>query len=386
MARTILQEVKYLNAGWRNFLCEHMGLDDKTFQLAQGNLTLETTNNSGLFRMADAVPPLSPVGLYDASSMQKRSDAYSLLLNALKSDTDPDGLIKALGPDYKKWKKWQKSNPAVEKESYLNYYKRWAFSNTTPGRRSAGEIAIRKANNDGLRRALYKLDLEKYKQSFQEAGQDAYSLPIYSATSNAANNAIQNGKSLRNIWFDSDHMNIYVDKGIASDTTSNTQRYIIGNPEKPDKQIQKEAANGGFTIKGYINKYATLPSSPGGWYDSGQVLRAYNNKGNENVWVDGTDKGVWEYYFGKKGALSRYVSEFILISDYEIRVTSKAKFRMEEVEKITAEEKVSAWPMFNTRATADNAGCTLNDRGQLEMVYTLNKGLIQILGVSVQTM
>jgi hypothetical protein len=80
---SVADQINNLNAGWRNEVASKLGMDPKTFQLAQGNLGLQTADSSGLFLMADAVSPLSTTAFFDPSGKNKRSSAYNQLLHAM---------------------------------------------------------------------------------------------------------------------------------------------------------------------------------------------------------------------------------------------------------------------------------------------------------------
>lgn len=52
-AQDVQAIVESLNAGWRNQVAKQLGMSADTFQLAQGSLGLQTSDSSGLFRMAE---------------------------------------------------------------------------------------------------------------------------------------------------------------------------------------------------------------------------------------------------------------------------------------------------------------------------------------------
>jgi hypothetical protein len=178
------QIVQKLNAGWRNCVCDAMKLDRNTFQLAQGTLGLQTTDSSGLFLMADAVPPPTTVGIYDSSTMNKRSSAYQILLSALLPETSPIALQQALGDMYSSWVafKTNASNwPAGS--TILTVYQNWTnMSPIDPGRAQRGQAAILAAQNAPLNQAYAAFSSAVNQQTFTSSAGASFTLPIYTAT------------------------------------------------------------------------------------------------------------------------------------------------------------------------------------------------------------
>jgi len=82
---------------------------------------------------------------------------------------------------------------------------------------------------------------------------------------------------------------------------------------------------------------------------------------------------------------SRYIQNLVLVSDYEITVTSHANYSKEEFEEIKAEASGGIWPFFKSSGSFSHTrSYKLNDNGTLSVTYKLNKGLIEIWGVNIQ--
>ena len=81
----VAKQVNDLNAGWYNVVTKAMGIDVTNFQLAQGTLGLQTADSSGLFLMADAVPPPTAVAYFDPAGLSRRSGRISFGLARLPS-------------------------------------------------------------------------------------------------------------------------------------------------------------------------------------------------------------------------------------------------------------------------------------------------------------
>lgn len=381
------QKVQDLAAGWANFLSGQMSLNKDTFQLAQGTLGLQTADNSGLFLMADAVPPASAVAYYDATSMKKRSDAYGLLLNALLPESNPSGLRTALGNYYTDWINWKADNKPASGESYLSYFKKWEMqSSIDPGTASRAESAIISAQNTALLKAQNNYyNTTAYQQQFSPAGQPQFSLYVYSATTDQATQAINNGQSIEGINFDSSSMNSTVSHTFVQGSASGFYDIFSGGAGASFDQLNSKAASQRITITGRLGKYATLSSGPGGWYSSAEAGRAFHSPNDNTIWDPGSSAGSWNSFFSQpNGSLSRYVSQLVLVSDYQITVRSYATYSQDDFQQIKTQASFGVWPFFSASASStQTSSFTLNSDSSLSVTHTLNPGLIQIWGVNI---
>ncbi len=380
--------VQALNAGWRNYLCEAMNLEPNKFQLAQGTLGLQTTDSSGLFRMADAVPPSSAVGYYDATSTNSRSNNYLLMLSALLPETSPIVLQSALGDFYASWITY-KTTPAnwAPGATLISVYNNWSnMSAVDPGMASRGAAAITAAQNSPLNIAYGNYFLSANKQNFVSTDGSTQSLYIYTPTSSAAKSAINTGGSVM-IDFDSSRMNAHTSSTFAEAAADGFYEIFSGGVSGSFDQQNANAASSKFTIKGRIGSFATLACGPAGnWYSSAEVKRAYNGQNNANIWDPQASAGNWDSIFGQpNGALARYVSQLVLVSDYKITVTSTASYSESDRQEIQANASAGVWPFFSVNASATQK-TTFNetDDSTLSVTQELEQGKIQIWGVTVE--
>lgn len=381
------QKVQQLNAGWRNYVCDAMKLSRDTFQLAQGTLGLQTVDSSGLFLMADAVPPSSSVGYYDPTSMNKRSNALSaLIMSALLSESNPQALATALGDMYATWIGWKSTNPPQPGETYLTYFQRWELqSSVDPGRGARAEAAITGALNSPLGKAQAAFLSPANYQTFQRSDGTSYTLPVYAATIANAQAAINTGGSLV-INFDSNSMDTSTSATFVEGSASGFYSIFSGGAGGSFDQQNSKSASSEFAITGNIGSYATLASGPGAWYSSGEVIRAYNGKNNAQIWDPQASAGNWDSFFGQpSGSLARYVSQLILVSDYTITVRSMATYSQSDFQQIKANASFGVWPFFSASASSTHTtSYTLNSDSTLSVTQKLAKGLIQIWGVNIQ--
>ena len=380
------QVVQQLSAGWRNYVCDAMKLDRNTFQLAQGTLGLQTTDSSGLFLMEDAVPPSSSVAYYDSSTMNKRSSGYLLLLSALLPETNPNALATALGDMYANWIAWKTSNPPQSGETYLAYFQRWEMqSPIDPGRGARAEAAITQAQNAPLNKAYAAYTNPANQQSFVSGAGQTYQLYIYTATADNAKAAINTGGSV-SIDFDSSSMDTSTSSVFAQGSASGFYSIFSGGAGVSFSQQDSKASSAQFTVKGKIGSFATLSCGPGLWYSSDEVSRAYNGKGNANIWDPQASSGNWDSFFAQPaGSLARKVTQIVLVSNYDITVTSKATYSQSDFQQIQTRASFGIWPFFSASASSTQTTTyNYNSDSSISVRQTLGQGLIQIWGVTIQ--
>jgi hypothetical protein len=131
---------------------------------------------------------------------------------------------------------------------------------------------------------------------------------------------------------------------------------------------------------------STLATAPIAWFDSFEFERAFHGKGDAGIWNPVANLGDWNSFFSQpSGSLSRRVSQLILVSDYELTVTSHASYSSEDYQQITTQASFGIWPFFSVQASATNTSdYKHNENGTLSVTHRLGKGLIQIWGVNVQ--
>lgn len=377
--------VRDLNAGWRNYVCDAMNLDRHTFQLAQGSLGLQTTNSSGLFIMADGVPRATTVDYYDASSMNRRSDNYSSLLVALRPEISPEAVQDALGDGYASWVAFNEKDPKQPGDTVLIRFKRFALtSSLDPGTLARGEAAILASANAPNARAQAAFADSSNWQSFVNSAGKTFTLPIYTATVEAARSQINQGSSV-SLNFDSNSMDTSASGLFVEGAASGFYDIFSAKAGASFQQQNRKAASARLTVTGTINRMATLPSAAGGWYSSGQVTRAFNGKGDAQIWDPNASTGGWDNFFGPNGGLARYVSQLVLVSDYTITTTSHATYSQDDFQQIKTHADVGVWPFFSaSESSTQTTTYTLNKDSSLSVTHTLGKGLIQIWGVTVQ--
>jgi hypothetical protein len=380
-----VQVVQKLNAGWRNYIRDLLTLDPNTFQLAQGTLGLQTADGSGLFRMADAVPPPSAVSYYDASTFKSRADACGLLLSALLPETNPQALRNALGAAYTAWNDWKIVNKRNTGESDADWLQRWAdASGVDPGVVARAKAAYAAAANTPLIQAMTSFYSPANEQTFTGFDLQKFTLKRYTPTVENAKAAINTG-GVKSINFNSAMMDASTSHIFVQGSASGFYEIFSGSAKGSFDQLNSKAANSEFVITGKM-KVGTLSCGPGAWYPGGEVGRAFSGKGNANIWDSGSSAGNWESFFGQpNGSLARYVSQLVLVSDYTIDVTSKAGYSQSDYQKITAEASFGVWPFFSSSASSTNTTTyKRNGDSSLTSSFKLGEGEIQIWGVTVQ--
>jgi hypothetical protein len=380
-------KVQALAAGWRNYVATQLNMSRDTFQLVQGSLGLQTSDSYGLFVMADVVPPPSVVGNYDAGGSIRRTQSYGNLLNALLSESNPNGMRQALGDYYTEYLTWRKTNSPAAGESPQAFFVRVgnALPDIDPGRLSRAAAAMASANNSELGKAQTALwyNAAQYQQTFSPPS-GPVTLYTYTGTADNALQAVQGGPTAK-LHFDSSTMDSNANSTFASGSASGFYDIFSGNASGSFEQLNSKAAASGFTIDGTIDAYATLATQPTGWYDGAEVARGYNAPSDATVWDPGSSAGSWDSFFGQpNGSLSRRVSQLLLVSGYDITVTSMATYNESEFQQIKTNANFGVWPFFSGSASYEHTmSSQLTSSGNLATTFHLDKGKIQIWGVSV---
>ncbi|MGC9368766.1 MAG: hypothetical protein ACP5DX_04405 [Paracoccaceae bacterium] len=377
----VRQVIDTMNAGWRNVVAQAMGMDPNTFQMAQGNLGLQSDDSSGLFLMANAVPPRSTTAYYDPSGKNKRSTAYNQLLHAMLP-TSSSGLRAALKDQYSNWIAYRNADTTDLTQKEL--FKKWASRHLDPGQETAALTAFDKTLSDPLNVALNNYVDKAYYMTFTNSAGQSYSLPAYSCTIEAAKKAINEGAPAT-INYNSATATTSTDGTTVSGSASGFYDIFSGSVGGSFEQLNKLATSSDFTITGTIGKYATLASQAAGWLDDSEISRAYNAKNDNTIWDPNSNMGDWESFFGTDGSLARRMSELLLVSDYDLTVTSKATYSKDDFQQIKSEASFGVWPFFSAEASATHTqSFTHNEDGSLSVRYQLNKGLIAIWGATIQ--
>jgi hypothetical protein len=382
-AGSVAAQINDLNAGWRNQVANAMGMDPKTFQLSQGTLGLQTSDSSGLFLMADAVPPMSTTAFFDPSGKNHRSTAYNQLLHAMLP-TSSSGLRAALGDQYANWIAYR--NADTSDLSQKDLFLKWANRHLDPNQTNAAVTAFNMTLSDPINVALTNYVDPANQMTFTNSAGQSFTLPIYSSTIDVAKNAIATSSQSAKIDYNSATADTSSTGTTVSGSASGFYDIFSGGVDGSFTQLDQMAASSDFTIKGTINKYATIVADAGAWFDGSLVSRAYNAKGNFTIWDPTSNMGNWDSFFGPDGSLARRVSQLLLVSDYSLTVTSIASYSESQFQQIKTGAKFGIWPFFSASAEATHTKTmTHNEDGSLSVTYTLSPGLIAIWGATIQS-
>jgi hypothetical protein len=375
--------VQKMNASWYNYLTTAFGMDPNTFKLAQGSLGLQTADSSGLFIMADSVPP--DTSLFDAGGMGKFSQSYANLLVALLPETGSD-LPTLLGDNYINWINFRNNyfkTPPTTPVTQAQIFAQFANQYLDP---QVATKAISAYNKQAL--SQWNVASDAYNnpaniQNFVDGAGNTSSLRKYTPVIANATTAINQGASLQ-INYDSEEAESSLSQTQISAAASGFFDIFSGGAGFDSDQLNTKASSQKFTIAGTIGKYATVAVQRGGWFNAAEFSRAYTAKNDNTVWDPNANAGTWESFFDQPdGSLARHVSQLLLVSDYKITVTSFASYSQEDYLQIKTKASFGIWPFFSGTVSATHTtDVTLNSQSQLVTTFTLNKGLIQIWGVN----
>lgn len=381
------QTVQKLNASWQKYLLGAFNnLDADTFKLAQGSLGLQTTDSSGLFLMANAVPP--DTSLFDAGAAGSYASSFGNLLVALLPESGSD-LPALLGDNYINWINYRnayfKTPPATPPAlTQAQLFAQFANSNLDPQAAAKAISAYSKQTLSQWNQASDAYIDPNNAQTFIDNAGNKTTLKKYTPLIAAAQSAINGGASAT-INYDSEEEESTLTQTQIDVAASGFFEIFSGGGSFSSDQLNTKAAAQKFTVEGSIGKYATLAVDRGSWYNGGEYSRAYTAKNDNTVWDPNANAGSWDSFFAQpNGSLCRHVSQLLLVSDYKITVTSFASYSQEDLLTIKTKASFGIWPFFSTDVSATHTTeSTLDSQSRLVTTFTLNPGLIQIWGVNV---
>jgi hypothetical protein len=377
------QNVAQLNAGWYDIVTTAMGITDPNFQLAQGTFGLQTTDSSGLFLVADSVPP---TGKIFATSTGRRSAAFNLLLEALIPEGGRD-LQGALADQFTSWIAFKKAwyanaanDPTTKQERVFAI---WSNQTLDPRKAAQAMNVFAQADNTPLNQASDAMRDPNNKTTFTDQSQQTVALYRYSGSIEGARRALDDNGQKASLKFDSSTMNRSTTRTVVDWSAGGMFDFFSGGASGSFDQLSMTAASKGLHIEGTIDKHATLITAPAGWYSSAEVSRALHAKNDNRIWDPESNAGDWDSFFGPSGSLARAVTQIYLVSGYDITVTSAAQYSDVDFQMIQARASGGMWPFCSASAsTTHQTTFVHNADGSLSAHHTLNPGQIQVWGVS----
>lgn len=387
MDTDVMKSVTELNAKWRNYVAQILGIDPASpFQVAQGSLGLQSADSSGLYTMSDAVPIDSAAGYYDPSSMNKRSSSYRLLLVSLLPESGSD-LKDFLGDMYASWSGYKQKYylDPLATLTQKELFKKWADAFLDPKLKQQALTVYQQAENSPLYLALDSLNNDANRQTFTGPDSKPYTLYRYTANIENAKKQVAMGSSIQNINFDSASAEGTLKHVFAKGAASGSYSIFSGKAGVSFENLDAKSAKSRITITGEIKKFATLATGPGDWYNSAEVNRAFKANGDNNVW-DPLAKQNWDNFFNQtNGSLARYITQFLLVDGYKLTVTIHASYSQEEFQQIKAQASFGIWPFFSISSEANQiTSHELNKDGSLSYTVESSPGLIQIWGITLK--
>jgi hypothetical protein len=382
----VTKQMQSLNDKWRTYVAQICGIDSKNgaFQVAQGNLGLQTSDSSGLFLMADTVPTDSPSGLYQSSSI-RRSSGYDSLLFSM-APQDGSELRNILSDQYANWVEYRIQYYSDPKNDLPQekVFAAWANGHLDSNTMQKAIGTFKQSVLSPLNKAIDAYNDKSNQQQFVESDGAIKNLYRYTGTIDNAKNAIAQGQAINEVNFDSSTQTIVTDHTYAEAEVSGFFDIFSGGADTSFNQLNEKAQGSSITVTGHIGKNGVLLTQPGNWYDTTGIVSTAFSKPNDNTVWNAKASNDWDSFFKQPdGMLSRYVTSMLLVSDYELTVTIKANFDVSEYQKITASASGGIWPFFSAKASATHTHTyNHNDDGSLSYTISLNKGLIGIWGVT----
>jgi hypothetical protein len=204
--------------------------------------------------------------------------------------------------------------------------------------------------------------------------------PIYTPTLSNLLALVAAGSSAV-VNFDSQQCDTDISTSWAQSASSAGVGFWGTQADSVSASFNKMASSSRITVSISIDKFAYLPTRPGGWFSQGFFTRQYKNPTTN--WIGG--RTTWDTLFGPTGSCQFLPNQVMLVNGYSIAVRSYANYQDIDFSTIKASSQTNVWPFYvsssNSQATQSFVH---NEDHSISINVTCNPGnTLQILGMGV---
>ncbi|WP_380282403.1 hypothetical protein [Kitasatospora purpeofusca] len=355
-------------AGLYNALIQGLQLDPDRFQLISPATPVGDTSDK-IWEFFDNIPPRTLAYHFDEAGGNRFYDNYAEVINRLQPPSD-DAFEEALGDYIDEWKKYlKKQKPAPTLEQLPGVFRDWAAANH-PDIAEAGAQALEQLVNDPLLKA---------QEQVRDKSHFIKNTPDFSSTIENLKDGIRRAQGAA-VSFDSATADIDVRKTWASGEFG-VFYFVFGGGGGSWSKISETFASSRVTVECTFDHVMTLQGSPGNWYNSAALSRAYSTEDN-TVWKPG--KPSWNSTFGPKGDMQRFCTALIVADGIKCTVTSDASYSQKDQERFKSDGDIGIWPFFFGNVEGGSSTeTTFTSEGHLKAVSTSPGGNPLIIGCNV---
>jgi len=377
-----------LTSQWYNAIVSGCGFNPDTFQLVQGNTTIQGTSEE-LWKLFDAIPPLSVAQYYDPNAFNSFANTYGGVINNLIPDSDE--FREAMSDYYSDWSVYKKAAVIPDAatdivQAYILIFERWALANMPEDKAQKCTSLYKQLAHKAIPTAISMWDAMVNAAPYGN-------IKAYNTTIDQLKSALLRAPS----------KSILMDSHTASDDISHT--WAHGLKRSPYwffwmaagaqyEKLNHMITEAGLKIEAKYQHLATIPISPlyqpssddilkkyKPWYNSEALNIAYHHADN-TVWQH--QPPTWEDTFGPNGNLKRVTSALVVVDGIDITMTSSASIEQNDHEYFKSAISRGFWPFYASKGSGGwDHNCIFNDQGGFSIISSSPAGNPNILGAIV---
>jgi len=388
---TLNESLQTLNQQWYNAVVSGLSLDQKKFQLMQGNCSIGT-NSQMIWNFLDAIPPISINNYFDPNGYNSFAQGYGSVINNLKPQCSQD-METLLGDSYSDWTTYNKDsnnmpNPLptlpdgtldTTKIEIIKFQK-WAISSGIDNNVIDGGVTL-----------LQQKDAVTVAVNMFISANKQYA---YTATYSNFQDQINKGVP-KEVQMNSSSYNSNISNSWANSSASGGYGFFSASASANWQHYTELITQQNINIDVKFKKVATIPGQPymtkttldtslskySPWF-YGPALQLAKQNNNNNVWK--YTAPTWADAFGPNGNLVRLNSGLIVVDGIDIEMTIDTKDSSIDNTDFQAAVKGGYWPFFTAEG---NGGWTnktqTNNDGTVTIKSSKVEGNPSVLGVIV---
>jgi hypothetical protein len=378
------EAMQNLQQGWYNAVVSGLGLDSNVFQLFQTGSPLLTKNSNDLWRICNAIPPLSVTHQFNPSQFNQLFEDYNGVISSLTIPGLDDFQAALGGTNYQAWLNYKQAhkdkilNATNPQKAQAALYQGWATVYLTPDLARTTQSMLESINADPLGRALDAIQLN---------GPDAGDEPSFNVKIKDVIKKMQAGPSV-NVSYDSASSSSDISHTWANAEVSGFLGFFSGGASGSFDKLSKTASSSRVTVQANFTGVTPIPVAAGGWFNSAVLGNAFRSKDDPKVW--NPSKNInWDKTFGKDGNMQRMATTLRIASGYSARITSYASYSKDDQQTIQAQADAGVWPFFSASASGGSETKTsIGANGELIVDISLpqTKQIPFVIGVDVTPM
>ena len=348
--------------GWYNKLAASLNLSVRHFQLLQPP-TVPVSDKS-LWDCFNVVPPVTLK--YNRWFYQQPTffSQYAAVVNGLSFPES--AFVKDIGADtYVEWQAYLKTiSPPPPANTLPTVWFQWAMVNAPSvaniGRSdlsvqlliSGAQAALEPYEGPSAKPADFSPSLSDLKNTLRASSGASFSF-----------DSTDDDPDVSNSWVPGDDPNYF---GIWTGSSAAFH-------------VSRKFALSKITVSVQFDHFATVPVTPGEWYNSSLLHQAWASQSTP-PWIDSAD---WQGYFGENGSFTCAIGSLLAADGITLTLTSDADFTTAEQAIIKGLATMGNWPVYCPVSSAVLSNSITTGPGSMTIRFRSAPGNPLILGFNV---